>query len=77
MADAFDSFRALRVPAKDGISGQNIQLEYIHQKVIGNGSFGVVYHIKLTQNNQDAAIKKVLQDRRFKVYSFFKKLDEI
>lgn len=70
MGDAFDSFRTIRVPAKDGLSGQSVQLEYTHQKVIGNGSFGVVYHIKLSHNNEDAAIKKVLQDRRYKVNKF-------
>lgn len=36
-------------------------------KVIGNGSFGVVYLAKLTDSNELVAIKKVLQDKRFKV----------
>ena len=67
MGDAFDSLRTIRVPAKDGRSGQDIQLQYSHQKVIGNGSFGVVYQVKLDRNGEDAAIKKVLQDKRFKV----------
>uniref|UniRef100_A0A183TZ43 Glycogen synthase kinase-3 n=1 Tax=Toxocara canis TaxID=6265 RepID=A0A183TZ43_TOXCA len=35
-------------------------------KVIGNGSFGVVYLAKLTDSNELVAIKKVLQDKRFK-----------
>jgi glycogen synthase kinase 3 beta len=38
--------------------------------VIGNGSFGVVFQAKLlgaTKENEDIAIKKVLQDKRFKV----------
>lgn len=67
VGDAFDSLRTIRVPAKDGRSGQDIQLQYSHQKVIGNGSFGVVYQVKLDHNGEDAAIKKVLQDKRFKV----------
>lgn len=67
MSDAFDSLRTIRVPAKDGRSGQDIQLQYSHQKVIGNGSFGVVYQVKLVNDGEDAAIKKVLQDKRFKV----------
>jgi serine/threonine protein kinase len=37
--------------------------------VIGNGSFGVVYQVKLVHSGEDAAIKKVLQDKRFKVQS--------
>ncbi|TMS36885.1 hypothetical protein L596_003950 [Steinernema carpocapsae] len=35
-------------------------------KVIGNGSFGVVYMAKLAETNEAVAIKKVLQDKRFK-----------
>ncbi|KAI8887836.1 Pkinase-domain-containing protein [Backusella circina FSU 941] len=66
VSDAVDSLRTIRVPAKDGRSGQDIQLQYSHQKVVGNGSFGVVYQAKLAHNGEDAAIKKVLQDKRFK-----------
>ncbi|KAI9256971.1 hypothetical protein EDC94DRAFT_661301, partial [Helicostylum pulchrum] len=65
VGDAFDSLRMIRVPAKDG-NGRDIQLQYSHQKVIGNGSFGVVYQVKLANDDEDAAIKKVLQDKRFK-----------
>lgn len=36
-------------------------------QVIGNGSFGVVYLAKLADTNELVAIKKVLQDKRFKV----------
>jgi hypothetical protein len=35
-------------------------------KIIGNGSFGVVYQAKLIETNEIVAIKKVLQDKRFK-----------
>uniref|UniRef100_A0A183CFF5 Protein kinase domain-containing protein n=1 Tax=Globodera pallida TaxID=36090 RepID=A0A183CFF5_GLOPA len=45
---------------------RNIDLQYSEAKVIGNGSFGVVYLAKLVHNNEDVAIKKVLQDKRFK-----------
>ncbi|XP_050539505.1 glycogen synthase kinase-3 beta isoform X2 [Daktulosphaira vitifoliae] len=34
--------------------------------VIGNGSFGVVYQAKLCDTGEMVAIKKVLQDKRFK-----------
>jgi len=37
--------------------------------VIGNGSFGVVYQAKLCDTGEMVAIKKVLQDKRFKVSS--------
>ena len=35
-------------------------------QVIGNGSFGVVYQAKLVETGEMVAIKKVLQDKRFK-----------
>ncbi|MEQ2306582.1 Glycogen synthase kinase-3 alpha, partial [Ameca splendens] len=34
--------------------------------VIGNGSFGVVYQARLIDSQEMVAIKKVLQDKRFK-----------
>ncbi|KAG2230348.1 hypothetical protein INT48_002801, partial [Thamnidium elegans] len=58
--------RHVLVAAKDGTTGQDIQLHYTHEKVIGNGSFGVVYQAKLMNTGENAAIKKVLQDKRFK-----------
>jgi len=42
------------------------EISYTDTKVIGNGSFGVVYQAKLVQSNDMVAIKKVLQDKRFK-----------
>lgn len=44
-----------------------LEIQYADAKVIGNGSFGVVYLAKLLTTNEDIAIKKVLQDKRFKV----------
>lgn len=50
---------------------RTVELQYTDQKVIGNGSFGVVYLAKLVnENNENVAIKKVLQDKRFKVGIF-------
>jgi hypothetical protein len=45
-------------------------LSYSNCKIIGNGSFGVVFQAKLLgvpKDAEDIAIKKVLQDKRFKV----------
>lgn len=42
------------------------EVSYTDAKVIGNGSFGVVYQAKLVESNELVAIKKVLQDKRFK-----------
>lgn len=40
-------------------------------QVIGNGSFGVVYQARLIDSQEMVAIKKVLQDKRFKVSPSF------
>lgn len=44
-------------------------MQYTQCKIVGNGSFGVVFQTKLQPSNEDAAIKRVLQDKRFKVCS--------
>lgn len=42
------------------------EVSYTDTKVIGNGSFGVVYQARLMESGELVAIKKVLQDKRFK-----------
>lgn len=42
------------------------EVSYMDAKVIGNGSFGVVYQARLCNTGELVAIKKVLQDKRFK-----------
>ncbi|KAA0710042.1 Glycogen synthase kinase-3 beta [Triplophysa tibetana] len=42
------------------------EVSYNDIKVIGNGSFGVVYQARLIDSQEWVAIKKVLQDKRFK-----------
>lgn len=42
------------------------EINYCDVKIIGNGSFGVVYQARLLESNESVAIKKVLQDKRFK-----------
>jgi len=42
------------------------EISYSDTKVIGNGSFGVVYQAKIVDSTDMIAIKKVLQDKRFK-----------
>lgn len=44
-----------------------LEVSYTDTMVIGNGSFGVVYQAKLCDTGEMVAIKKVLQDKRFKV----------
>lgn len=42
------------------------EVSYTDTKVIGNGSFGVVYQARLVDSGEMVAIKRVLQDKRFK-----------
>ena len=41
---------------------------YTADRLIGNGSFGVVYQAVCDETQEVVAIKKVLQDKRFKVF---------
>ncbi|CAI8037330.1 Glycogen synthase kinase-3 beta, partial [Geodia barretti] len=41
-------------------------ISYTDLRIIGSGSFGVVYQARLLETNDSVAIKKVLQDKRFK-----------
>lgn len=52
---------------QDGQTGETRDLQYTQCKIVGNGSFGVVFQTKLIPTGEDAAIKRVLQDKRFKV----------
>ncbi|CAB9516777.1 Mitogen-activated protein kinase HOG1 (Fragment) [Seminavis robusta] len=61
------------IPAADSSKGsegsgaiteQNIS--YSAERIIGNGSFGVVFEAKVVETGEVVAIKKVLQDKRFK-----------
>lgn len=48
-------------------NGSTKEITYTDSKVIGNGSFGVVFQARLrSENDQIVAIKRVLQDKRFK-----------
>lgn len=62
--------RATTVIATPGYGPERqVEVQYADVRVIGNGSFGVVYQAKLIapEPNELVAIKKVLQDKRFKV----------
>ncbi|KAI0319811.1 Pkinase-domain-containing protein [Amylostereum chailletii] len=64
-----DPRKVTKVDAADGTTGVSREISYTNVKVIGNGSFGVVFQAKLVsepETGEDIAIKKVLQDKRFK-----------
>lgn len=71
-----DPSRVVTVAASDGKTGNERSISYTNCKVVGNGSFGVVFAAKMLSEKQadgsdseeqEIAIKKVLQDKRFKV----------
>ncbi|KAL6452354.1 GSK1 Glycogen synthase kinase 1 [Candida maltosa Xu316] len=55
-----------QLTAVNGKTSQEEIISYSKTGVVGNGSFGVVYEIKLQPSGTVAAVKRVLQDRRFK-----------
>lgn len=61
-----DAGKLITVTANDGKTGETMELSYSNIKVVGNGSFGVVFQARLNPDGESAAVKKVLQDKRFK-----------
>lgn len=65
-----NNLKAVTVVATRGRGAEiSEEISYADTKVIGNGSFGVVYQARIVHSNEQVAIKKVLQDKRFKVNS--------
>ena len=46
---------------------EHVTLLYSADRMIGKGSFGEVFDGKIQETGQQVAVKRVLQDRRFKV----------
>jgi len=72
-ADSY-SAEVIREKVQDGLTGETRELAYTQCKIVGNGSFGVVFQTKLSPSGEDAAIKRVLQDKRFKVCTAISRL---
>lgn len=47
-------------------ASSGVTLKLSTDKVIGNGSFGVVFEAEFLETKETVAVKKVLQDKRFK-----------
>ncbi|OIW04800.1 hypothetical protein TanjilG_11146 [Lupinus angustifolius] len=52
------------ISGRDGQSKQTIS--YMAERVVGTGSFGIVFQAKCLETGEAVAIKKVLQDKRYK-----------
>lgn len=50
----------------NGTNGLSETIQYTQLLMVGHGSFGVVFQTHILPNNQMAAMKRVLQDKRFK-----------
>ncbi|KAJ2781119.1 glycogen synthase kinase 3 [Coemansia javaensis] len=66
MLDNPDPRKINREMAVDAKTGEEIEIVFTNLKVVGNGSFGVVYQAELVPSGEQVAIKKVVQDKRFK-----------
>jgi len=56
----------IATPVFKAVSEEPREIQYTTIKPIGTGTFGVVFQAKLHEGNETVAIKKVLQDRRYK-----------
>jgi len=61
-----DSIRSSHGSAKSKEKSGHSKKMYCADRVIGNGSFGIVYQATCNATGETVAIKKVLQDRRYK-----------
>ncbi|PVU92160.1 hypothetical protein BB561_004008 [Smittium simulii] len=66
MLGDLDSRKVSTVRANYGRTAEEVEISYSNSKIVGNGSFGVVFQAELASTNEKVAIKKVLQDKRFK-----------
>jgi hypothetical protein len=53
-------------PSTTTTTTNNETISYSAERIIGNGSFGVVFQASVVESGEIVAIKKVLQDKRFK-----------
>ena len=55
------------VTTTGGRNGQPKQtVSYMAERIVGQGSFGIVFQAKCLETGETVAIKKVLQDKRYK-----------
>ena len=64
VSDLSDSMQRMSIDEKR--PGRTGNFTYNADKVIGNGSFGIVYQATIAETGETVAIKKVFQDHRYK-----------
>jgi len=50
----------------DGDGSKKASFTYTAERVLGSGSFGIVYQAQVVETGESVAIKKVFQDKRYK-----------
>ncbi len=66
LSDSIEKLKLNEKKKSESSSKPNAAISYAAERVIGNGSFGVVYQATVIETGETVAIKKVLQDKRFK-----------
>merc|ERR1719262_925196 len=58
------SFSNMKIEGNE--NGKNRFFTYNAERVLGSGSFGIVYQAQVVETGESVAIKKVFQDKRYK-----------
>lgn len=66
MTNASNTTEYITQDVEDGHTGEKLSITYSQSSMVGHGSFGMVFKTKLIPSNEEIAIKRVLQDKRFK-----------
>ncbi|CAE7740821.1 ASK5 [Symbiodinium pilosum] len=61
-----NSFQNMKVEGKSDDASKKASFTYNAERVLGSGSFGVVYQAQVVETGESVAIKKVFQDKRYK-----------
>ncbi|OQS06268.1 Glycogen Synthase Kinase 3 beta [Thraustotheca clavata] len=65
-ADSDAAVKAITISSSSHTMADGKTIHYSAERIIGNGSFGVVFQATIEETGEVVAIKKVLQDKRFK-----------
>lgn len=61
-----DNIEVITEQVHNGYDDDVVTIQYTQSQMVGHGSFGVVFQTQILPTNEIAAIKRVLQDKRFK-----------